>query len=95
MNKNEPDIKDVIESILIAINAAEGSTLAQSCDVRSHLLDSLFEITTCLEKSGLYDTDKKLSSLDKVFKDAGWDNQGFRWRTNTEQKRHILFGDIS
>lgn len=85
-----PSIKDVLHSILLAINATESLTDDSCLRVRDNLLSALDEFTNMLEATG-YDTDKKLSVFDKVFNDAGWDGQGFRI---PHKDGTIVYGEI-
>ena len=76
---NDRKLKQVLKSLLLAINASECLEDTSCYEVRNRLLEGLNEFRKMLENYE-YATDNSLSIFAKVFNDVGWDGQGFRWK---------------
>ena len=75
---HSPSVADVLTSICVAINAAEGCD-----DMRAYEVESLREALRIVQHrvGGLkaYDDNTGMKTLDAAFTAAGWDHQGLRW----------------
>lgn len=81
---HSPSVADVLTSICVAINAAEG------CDHMTveaeSIREALYVVKNRIGTLPQYQNNRQLGALDAAFTKAGWDHQGLRW---TSEDRDI------
>jgi hypothetical protein len=73
-----PTVADVITSICVAVNAAEGCDDMTEHEVKA-LRDALYTVKNRIGGLKAYDDNTGMKTLDAAFTAAGWDHQGLRW----------------
>jgi hypothetical protein len=81
--------QELLSQLLVTINMFEFTDETMRCPVE-RLRDGLHALISCIQYCPRYQTQESVAKLDKVFMDAGWDNNGLRWNIDTFGDQHNL-----
>lgn len=81
---------ELLFQLMVTINMFEGTDHVMAHDPVCRLRDGLKALIASIQFDARYQTQESVTELDKVFKAAGWDDNGLRWNIDTFGDQHNL-----
>lgn len=81
---------ELLFQLLVTINMFEGTDEKMAHDPVCRLRDGLEALISSIQFCHAYQTQSAVAELDKVFLDAGWDDNGLRWNIDAFGDQHNL-----
>ena len=84
-------IPELLEQLLVTINMFEGSDEAHMGGLVAQLRNAHLYLKNEIGIHPDYQDNKGLAKLDRVYVEAGWDNNGLRWMTEKGCESEDIF----
>jgi hypothetical protein len=81
---------ELLFQLLVTINMFEGTDEKMTHDPVCRLRDALNALVSSIQFRDAYQTQESVEAMDKVFIDAGWDDNGLRWNIDGFGDMHNL-----
>lgn len=81
---------ELLWQLMVTINMFEGTDEKMVHDPVCRLRDAMGALISSIQFRDAYQTQESVTKLDKVFLDAGWDDNGLRWNIDGFGDKHNL-----